>query len=144
MDFSFIDKYQEPTPPDAVTAQNDEMKDLISVAQYIPCLHWEYDPTKGGPESNGDQLGFITQSLKHVPGLASAVSVDENGVETFDSRFVAAAALSLVAALARKVLKIDLSGDYANEPREDVLGQVPTEDTTSDVTNTDTSANTTL
>lgn len=115
MDFSFIDSYQEETPPDAITAQNNEMNDLVSVAQYIPCLHWEYDPAKGGPESNGDQLGFVTQALKKVPGLASAVSVDENGVETFDSRFVAAAALSLVAALARKVLDIRLSEDYAED-----------------------------
>lgn len=115
MDWSFVDSYKEETPPDAVTAQNNEMNDLVSVAQYIPCLHWEYDPTKGGPESNGDQLGFVTQALKKVPGLASAVSVDENGVETFDSRFVAAAALSLVAALARKVLDIRLSEDYAED-----------------------------
>lgn len=115
MDWSFIDNYQEGTPPTATEAQNSEMNDLVSVAQYIPCLHWEYDPTKGGPESNGDQLGFVTQALKKVPGLASAVSVDENGVETFDSRFVAAAALSLVAALARKVLDIRLSEDYAED-----------------------------
>ena len=115
MDWSFIDNYQEGTPPTATEAQNSEMNDLVSVAQYVPCLHWEYDPTKGGPESNGDQLGFVTQALKKVPGLASAVSVDENGVETFDSRFVAAAALSLVAALARKVLDIRLSEDYAED-----------------------------
>lgn len=126
MDFSFIDSYREETPPDAITAQNNEMNDLVSVAQYIPCLHWEYDPTKGGPESNGDQLGFVTQALKKVPGLASAVSVDENGVETFDSRFVAAAALSLVAALARKVLDIRLSEDYAQEPGENISENVQT------------------
>lgn len=128
MDFSFIDSYQEETPPDATTAQNNEMNDLVSVAQYIPCLHWEYDPTKGGPESNGDQLGFVTQALKKVPGLASAVSVDENGVETFDSRFVAAAALSLVAALARKVLDIKLSEDYADDTRTNISEELPTAD----------------
>lgn len=130
MDWSFIDSYQEETPPDAITAQNSEMNDLVSVAQYVPCLHWEYDPTKGGPESNGDQLGFVTQALKKVPGLASAVSVDENGVETFDSRFVAAAALSLVAALARKVLDIKLSEDYADDTRTNISEELPTENTT--------------
>lgn len=135
MDWSFVDSYKEETPPDAITAQNNEMNDLVSVAQYIPCLHWEYDPTKGGPESNGDQLGFVTQALKKVPGLASAVSVDENGVETFDSRFVAAAALSLVAALARKVLDIRLSEDYAeenvnNDTRPNMDETVPATDTT--------------
>ena len=130
MNWDFIDSYQEETPPDAITAQNNEMNDLVSVAQYIPCLHWEYDPTKGGPESNGDQLGFVTQALKKVPGLASAVSVDENGVETFDSRFVAAAALSLVAALARKVLDIKLSEDYADDTRTNISEELPTENTT--------------
>ena len=130
MDWSFIDSYKEETPPDAITAQNNEMNDLVSVAQYIPCLHWEYDPTKGGPESNGDQLGFVTQALKKVPGLASAVSVDGNGVETFDSRFVAAAALSLVAALARKVLDIKLSEDYADDTGSNISEELPATDTT--------------
>ena len=130
MDWSFVDSYKEETPPDAITAQNNEMNDLVSVAQYIPCLHWEYDPTKGGPESNGDQLGFVTQALKKVPGLASAVSVDENGVETFDSRFVAAAALSLVAALARKVLDIKLSEDYADDTGSNISEELPATDTT--------------
>lgn len=129
MDWSFVDSYKEETPPDAITAQNNEMNDLVSVAQYVPCLHWEYDPTKGGPESNGDQLGFVTQALKKVPGLASAVSVDENGVETFDSRFVAAAALSLVAALARKVLDIKLSEDYADDTGSNISEELPTADT---------------
>ena len=130
MDWSFVDSYKEETPPDAITAQNNEMNDLVSVAQYVPCLHWEYDPTKGGPESNGDQLGFVTQALKKVPGLASAVSVDENGVETFDSRFVAAAALSLVAALARKVLDIKLSEDYADDTGSNISEELPATDTT--------------
>jgi len=112
MDFSWIDN-----APDSFTAQNNEEQDLINVAKYIPLLHWEYDPTKGGPESNGDQMGFITQALLKVPGLASAVNTDENGIQSFDSRFVAAAALSLVAALARKVLGIQLSEDYADEVR---------------------------
>ena len=57
----------------------------------------------------------MTQALLKVPGLASAVITDENGVQNFDARFVAAAALSLVAALARKVLDIKLSEDYAND-----------------------------
>lgn len=114
MDFSFIENYND-TTPDSVTAQNAEMEDLIKVAQYVPCLHWEYDPSKGGPESNGDQLGFVTQAVKKVPGLASAITVDENGIESFDSRYIAAASLSLVAALARHVLGIKLSEDYAEE-----------------------------
>ena len=119
MTFDFIDSYKESTqqdlPPTATEAQVSELNDLVNLAQNLPCLHWEYDPSKGGPVSNGDQLGFITQSLKKIPGLESAVSVDENGVENFDSRFVAAAALSLCAALARKVLDVKLREDYAEE-----------------------------
>lgn len=113
MDFSFIDNYND-TTPDSITAQNAEMEDLVKVAQYVPCLHWEYDPSKG-IESNGDQLGFVTQAVKKVPGLASAITTDENGIESFDSRYIAAASLSLVAALARHVLGIKLSEDYASE-----------------------------
>ena len=123
MDFNYIDEYMnrpEDVPPTATEAQDSEIQDLVAVAKYIPCIHWEYDPAKGGPESNGDQLGFITQALLKVPGLASAVGTDENGVQNFDSRFVAGAALSLVAALARNVLGIKLSEDYANDTEQNI------------------------
>lgn len=146
MDFSFISSYQEPQqdlPPTASVAQDEEITDLVNVAKYVPCIHWEYDPEKGGPESNGDQLGFVTQALQKVPGLASAVTLDENGVQTFDSRFVAAAALSLVAALARKVLNIDLSENYANDVGNE-LGSVGKQEddtgTATTATNTATTA----
>lgn len=124
MDLGYFDNYQQETPPTATEAMDSEINDLVNVAKYIPAIHWEYDPTKGGPESNGDQLGFVTQALLKVPGLASAVSVDENGVQTFDSRFVAAAALSLVAALARKVLDIKLSEEYANDTEPVVSSEI--------------------
>lgn len=137
MDFGFLDSYQEPQqdlPPTASVAQDEEITDLVNVAKYVPCIHWEYDPSKGGPESNGDQLGFVTQALLKVPGLASAVTLDENGVQTFDSRFVAAAALSLVAALARKVLNIDLSENYANDIGNE-LGAVSKQENDTTATN---------
>lgn len=113
MDFSFIDNYQEEAPS-ADVAQAEELDKLIAVAKYVPLLEWVYDPSKGGPDDNGaTHLGFVTQALKKVPGLASAVNVDpETGLESFDSRFVAAAALSLVAALARKTLNIKLEDNY--------------------------------
>ncbi len=79
-------------------------------------MEWVYDPSKGGPDDGGNtHLGFVTQALKKVPGLASAVTVDENGVERFDANMVAAAALSLVAALAREVYNIKLDEGYADE-----------------------------
>lgn len=116
MDFSFIDQLEDTVPP-ADVAQAEEESKLIAVAKYIPLLEWVYDPTKGGPDDNGaTHLGFVTQALKKVPGLDSAVSVDPNtGVEQFDARMVSAAALSLVAALARKVYNIRLEEDYAAE-----------------------------
>lgn len=115
MDFSFISTLED-TAPAADVAQASEMEDLIAVAKYIPLLKWTYDPSKGGPDDNGDvHMGFITQALSKVPGLASAVSVDENGIEQFDSRYVSAAALSLVAALARKVLNVSLDPNYSQE-----------------------------
>ena len=113
MDLSFFDNVQDEVPP-ADVAQAEELDKLAAVAKYVPLLEWLYSPEKGGPDDNGaTHLGFVTQSLKKVPGLASAVSTDENGVEQFDSRMVAAAALSLVAALARKVLNIRLEDNYA-------------------------------
>ena len=116
MDFSFLSEEVEDQTPTANQAMATEDADLIAIAKNIPALHWSYDPEKGGPDDGAKyHLGFITQSLKRVPGLASAVSVDENGVETFDSRFVASAALSLLAALARKVYNIKLDEDYAQE-----------------------------
>lgn len=117
MDLEYFNNvsFEQDAPPTATEAMDSEINDLVNVAKYIPAIHWEYDPSKGGPVSNGDQLGFVTQALLKVPGLASAVTTDENGVQTFDARFVAAAALSLVAALARKVLDIKLSENYAND-----------------------------
>lgn len=116
MDFSFIDNYKEEAPS-ADIAQAEELDKLIAVAKYIPLLEWAYDPTKGGPDDNGaTHIGFITQALKKVPGLDSAVSTDpETGIESFDSRYIAAASLSLVAALARKVLNIRLEENYSDE-----------------------------
>ena len=116
MDLSFLENVQDEVPP-ADVAQAEEESKLVAVAKYIPLLEWVYDPNKGGPDDGGaTHLGFVTQALKKVPGLASAVSVDPNtGTEQFDARMVAAAALSLVAALARKVYNIRLDEDYANE-----------------------------
>lgn len=115
MDLGYFDNVQDEVPS-ADIAQAEEMDKLVAVAKYIPLLEWVYDPSKGGPDDNGaTHIGFVTQALKKVPGLASAVSVDETGTETFDSRYVAAAALSLVAALARKVLNIQLEEGYGDE-----------------------------
>lgn len=116
MDLGFFDNIQEEVPS-ADVAQAEELDKLIAVAKYIPLLEWVYDPSKGGPDDNGaTHLGFVTQALKKVPGLASAVTTNpDTGIEEFDSRYVAAAALSLVAALARKTLNIRLEDNYGTE-----------------------------
>lgn len=117
MDLSFFDVEIEDQTPTADEAMATEDADLIAIAKNIPALHWFYDPEKGGPDDNNQEhLGLLTQSLTRVPGLASAVSKDpETGIESFDSRYVAAAALSLLAALARKVYNVKLDENYAKE-----------------------------
>lgn len=110
MNFDFF----EENTPTADIAETTELQDLLAVAKYIPCLKWQYDPNKIQGMDTETHLGIITQALKKVPGLASAVKVDENGVESFDIGYVAGAALALVAALARKTLGIELDEEYAS------------------------------
>lgn len=148
MDFSFLDSYNETTPnsstpPSSVEAQDNEILLLTELAKYVPCLEWEYnegvDPTRPGTH-----IGFITQALQKIPGLATAVNTDENtGIQSFDTSMVAAAALSLVAALARKVLNIDLSKDYSKEINNgNVTGEVVSSEVPESYTTTSTSSGT--
>lgn len=113
MDFSFIDSYQEETPPTATEAQTDGYRKLVEVAQNIPLLDWRYNGVD--VPDTGEKIGIITQSLQHVPGLASMVNTDENGVQSYDAALLAGAALGLVAELARVVLNVKLREDYAEE-----------------------------
>ena len=73
MDFSFVDKYQEPTPPTAIDAQNEGYQKLVEVAQNIPLLTWNYNGVD--VPDTGTKIGIITQALKKVDGLASMVSL---------------------------------------------------------------------
>ena len=116
MDFSFLDRWQETTPPKAIDAQDKERVILTELAQNIPCLEWNYNGVD--VPDTGTKLGLITQSLKRVPSLASMVSTDERGVESYDAALVAGAALAAVSALARVVLNVPLSENYAEEPGE--------------------------
>ena len=118
MDFSFVDKYQEATPPTAIDAQDKERVILTELAQNIPCLEWNYNGVD--VPDTGTKLGLITQSLKRIPSLASMVNTDENGVENYDAALLAGAALAAVSALARVVLNIPLSENYAQEPGENI------------------------
>lgn len=118
MNFDFIDKYQEETPPTANEAQDNERVILTELAQNIPCLEWNYNGVD--VPDTGTKLGLITQSLKRVPSLASMVNTDENGVQSYDAALLAGAALAAVSALARVVLNVPLSENYAQEPGENI------------------------
>ena len=128
MDFSFIDSFQEETPPTATEAQTDGYRKLIEVAQNIPLLDWRYNGVD--VPDTGEKIGIITQSLKHVPGLASMVNTDENGVQSYDAALLAGAALGLVAELARVVLNVKLREDYADDTGSNMDETVPATDTT--------------
>ena len=129
MDFSFIDSYQEETPPTATEAQTEGYRKLVEVAQNIPLLDWRYNGVD--VPDTGEKIGIITQSLLKVPGLASMVSTDENGVQSYDSALLAGAALGLVAELARVVLNVKLREDYADEHNGSNMDEtVPATDTT--------------
>lgn len=128
MDFSFVDKYQEATPPTAIDAQNEGYQKLVEVAQNVPLLTWNYNGVD--VPDTGTKIGIITQALKKVDGLASMVSTDENGVENYDAALLAGAALGLVAELARVVLNIKLREDYASDDtRTNISQELPAENT---------------
>lgn len=132
MDFSFIDSYQEETPPTATEAQTEGYRKLVEVAQNIPLLDWRYNGVD--VPDTGEKIGIITQSLLKVPGLASMVSTDENGVQSYDSALLAGAALGLVAELARVVLNVKLREDYADEHNGSNMDEtVPATDTATTV-----------
>lgn len=129
MDFSFIDSWQEETPPTATEAQTEGYKKLVEVAQNIPLLDWRYNGVD--VPDTGEKIGIITQSLLKVPGLASMVSTDENGVQSYDAALLAGAALGLVAELARVVLNVKLRDDYADEHNGSNMDEeLPATDTT--------------
>lgn len=128
MDFSFIDSYQEETPPTATEAQTEGYRKLVEVAQNVPLLDWRYNGVD--VPDTGEKIGIITQSLLKVPGLASMVNTDENGVQSYDATLLAGAALGLVAELARKVLDIKLSEDYADDTGSNMDEELPATDTT--------------
>lgn len=128
MDFSFIDSYQEETPPTATEAQTDGYRKLVEVAQNIPLLDWRYNGVD--VPDTGEKIGIITQSLQHVPGLASMVNTDENGVQSYDAALLAGAALGLVAELARVVLNVKLREDYADDTGSNISEELPATDTT--------------
>lgn len=103
MDLSFLDNIKK----------NEEDELLKMVASKIGCYLWQYDNSYV-PE-DGTHLGPVAQELQEIPGLKDAVLPDENGVLQVDSKYVSLAALSLVAALIRKIYGIKKE-ENENEP----------------------------
>lgn len=103
MNFDYFDGYSdEPAKIDV----EDEKIQLQNLANFVGSHVWSYTPE--AQETYGidgeDHLGIIAQDLLKVPGLASAVKMDENGKYKVNTDYAALAALALVAALARATL----------------------------------------
>ena len=101
MDFSFLDTANIVDNPNQINSNQqelDELAKLADIADKIGSYTYMY---KGTDELHD---GVVAQELLQVPGLASAVKTDENGILTVDTRHVALATLGYVAALARVVL----------------------------------------
>ena len=131
MDWSYFDTIGSEPQIDT----EDEMTQLQNVANNIGSYLYEYKPEAQEQygTDNQEHLGIIAQDLLKVPGLASAVHKDEYGNYVVDAQKVALAALGLVAALARKVLDIKLSEDYADDTGSNMDETVPATDTTTTV-----------
>lgn len=100
MDFSFLDENEK--------IEQDESEDsqLRMIADNIGSYFWSYKP-EFASEYGTDQdnhIGIIAQELLKVPGLDSAVVMDQNGIYKVKTDYLALASLGLIAALARKVL----------------------------------------
>lgn len=82
-----------------------ELKALVDLARNIGLYEWKYDTDVDGEL----HVGPIAQDLLRIPELASAVR-DVNGHLEIDYKFIALAALSYVATLARIISATDYVG----------------------------------
>lgn len=103
MNFNFLDKgninfLASPKEIEPNQQEVDELEKLKTIAKEIGSYSYVYNGT--------DELhdGIVAQELLKVPGLASAVHTDENGLLTVDTKFVALATLGYVSTLARLIL----------------------------------------
>lgn len=84
-----------------------ELKALTQLANKVGLYEWQYDvPAEGIVLDGKTHLGPILQDLQRVEGLASAVSTNPEGYLEADSRYIALAALSYIAALTRVLTRI--------------------------------------
>jgi len=85
-----------------------ELAAIVDLARNVGLYEWKYEPGVTGEQDL--HVGPIAQDLLKVPGLASAVHKQEDGTLTIDSKFIALAALSYCATLARILSQVEYTG----------------------------------
>lgn len=93
-----------------------ELKALTELANKVGLYEWVYDVPVEGIELDGEShIGPILQDLKRVSGLSGAVHTNEQGFLEADTRYIALAALSYVAALTRVLTRIPYEKEVIDE-----------------------------
>lgn len=85
-----------------------ELKAIVDLARGLGLYEWKYEPGVNGDEQL--HIGPIAQDLLRIDGLKSAVKQLEDGTFVIDSKYVALAALSYCATLARILANIKYEG----------------------------------
>lgn len=88
-----------------------ELKAIIDLARNIGLYEWKYDTSVDGTDSYL-HVGPIAQDLLRIPELASAVK-EVDGHYVIDSKYIALAALSYCATLARILSRTEYKGPNA-------------------------------
>lgn len=125
-DFTEIDPgWDDITPEQSVSSsiEDNEYNQLLDIAKHVGSFDYEYTDNIQAPA--GNHIGPIAQDLLKVQGLDSLVQQDENGILTVNTQYAALAALSLVAALARKVLGVKYESTEVPQPVQPESGIQP-------------------
>jgi hypothetical protein len=88
-----------------------ELKAIVDLARNIGLYEWKYDTPVDGTDPYL-HVGPIAQDLLRIPELASAVK-EVDGHYVIDSKYIALAALSYCATLARILSQTEYKGPNA-------------------------------
>lgn len=86
-----------------------ELKAIVDLARGLGLYEWKYEDEVPGVDRQL-HIGPIAQDLLRIDGLKSAVKQLEDGTFVIDSKYVALAALSYCATLARILANIKYEG----------------------------------
>lgn len=104
MDFSYFEQVSDDKPdmnsPEYIAT---ELEILQAIADKIGCYEYEYNEKAPSDAAEGLHIGPVAQELLEVPGLDSAVTL-EDGIYKVKSDMVALACLGICAALARHII----------------------------------------